>query len=312
MFNVHQYQQIDLKIWNEFVRNSKNAHFFFYREYMDYHSDNFIDNSLMIYDDKGLLVCLLAANKFEGNLISHQGLTFGGFLFKSSIKQSSVLKVMESVLHFLKNSGFLKFQYKRIPYIYHQLPSDEDLYALFRFDFTLYRRDVSSSINLSNQISYSKGRKWLVKKAKNSNLKELDFVDVKRFWAALTNVISQQHGVEPVHSFEQISSLHSKFPKNIIFHAIELDNNYICGAVIFKNNKTVHTQYLFNTEVGRELGALDFLIDELIKNKYSNSSYFDFGISNENQGVYLNEGLISQKEGFGARAICHDFYEKVL
>lgn len=37
--------------------------------------------------------------------------------------------------------------------------------------------------------------------------------------------------------------------------------------------------------------------------------YFDFGISNENNGRFLNRGLIAQKEGFGARTIVHDFYE---
>lgn len=36
---------------------------------------------------------------------------------------------------------------------------------------------------------------------------------------------------------------------------------------------------------------------------------FDFGIVNEQQGWYLNKGLATQKEGFGARAIVHDFYK---
>ncbi|WP_267892974.1 hypothetical protein [Helicobacter bilis] len=29
----------------------------------------------------------------------------------------------------------------------------------------------------------------------------------------------------------------------------------------------------------------------------------------ENNGLFLNEGLIAQKEGFGARTIVHSFYE---
>jgi len=47
----------------------------------------------------------------------------------------------------------------------------------------------------------------------------------------------------------------------------------------------------------------------LIKNVYRNKKYFDFGISTENNGRILNKGLIAQKEGFGARAYVHDFYE---
>ena len=36
---------------------------------------------------------------------------------------------------------------------------------------------------------------------------------------------------------------------------------------------------------------------------------FDFGISTEQGGRYLNEGLIFQKEGFGARTVVYDTYE---
>ncbi|EIA46149.1 hypothetical protein cco111_09042, partial [Campylobacter coli 2680] len=37
--------------------------------------------------------------------------------------------------------------------------------------------------------------------------------------------------------------------------------------------------------------------------------YFDFGISTENGGQFLNHGLISQKEEFGGRGVIYDFYE---
>jgi hypothetical protein len=41
----------------------------------------------------------------------------------------------------------------------------------------------------------------------------------------------------------------------------------------------------------------------------SSKKYFDFGISSEKNGRYLNIGLIQNKESFGARAIAYDFYE---
>lgn len=78
--------------------------------------------------------------------------------------------------------------------------------------------------------------------------------------------------------------------------------------IVFENRDVAHTQYLANSDKGRELGALDSVIDYLLKVKYADFQYFDFGTSNENQGRFLNKGLIGQKEGFGARAIVHDFY----
>ena len=82
--------------------------------------------------------------------------------------------------------------------------------------------------------------------------------------------------------------------------------------MVFENTQIVHTQYLANSIIGRDVGALDFVIDKLINEIYKDKKYFDFGISNENDGRFLNAGLIAQKEGFGARAVVHDFYELMV
>lgn len=312
MYTIKLYDSSEKTVWDEFVTNSKNSHFFFIRDYMDYHSDRFRDYSMMIYDEKESLVALMPSNRNGEIVYSHQGLTFGGLIYKKTIKQINVLKAFEAIVFFLKENGIDKFVYKKMPYIYHQIPADEDLYALFRCNFSLYRRDVSSAVDLNNQIPYSKGRKWLVNKAKNSGLQVILQEDISQFWSILTHVLQVHHGVSPVHSYEEISSLAKMFPDNIVFYSVVYGTDILCGSVVFITSTAVHTQYMFNTERGRELGALDFLIDDLIKTKFYGKKYFDFGISNEDQGRFLNEGLVSQKEGFGARAICHDFYEILL
>jgi hypothetical protein len=47
----------------------------------------------------------------------------------------------------------------------------------------------------------------------------------------------------------------------------------------------------------------------LITEYYTGKRYFDFGISTEQEGRYLNRGMIENKEGFGGRAIVHDWFE---
>ncbi|WP_054180297.1 GNAT family acetyltransferase [Trabulsiella odontotermitis] len=306
---IKKYQKEDNIIWDEFVSLSKNSHFFFLRKYMDYHSARFHDHSLMIYDDKDSLIALLPANMTENKLISHQGLTFGGLLIKPSAKQSEILSVFRNLQKYMSDNEVESILYKRMPYIYHDIPCDEDLYALFRINAKLIRRDVSSTIKLDHQIKYSTLRKRSVKKAKESGLLYNESSDIEAFWNNLTTVLKQIHGVDPVHTLDEIKLLQDNFPENIKFYVGEKNNEQIAGAVLFEVGNTVHTQYLFNSEEGRQLGALDGLIDFLIKETYADRTYFDFGISNEEQGLVLNEGLISQKEGFGARAIVHDFYE---
>ena len=51
------------------------------------------------------------------------------------------------------------------------------------------------------------------------------------------------------------------------------------------------------------------VMDYLINQQYTDKEYFDFGISTEDNGRYLNEGLITQKQEFGGRGVVYDFYE---
>ncbi len=295
--------------WNDFVKNSKNTHFFFQRDYMEYHSDRFEDFSLMIFDETEKLIAILPANIKENILYSHQGLTFGGFLVDDRMKTETMLEIFESLKHFLKEQNIKKIVYKCIPYIYHLKPSEEDRYALFRNNAKLIRRDVTSTIDLTEQVRYSKGRKWTINKAKKESIETFESDDYETFWELLTGVLESNHEAKPVHTLEEIKKLFNLFPKNIRLFLAKKNGRVVSGALIYENQNIVHTQYLANSEEGRETGALDLLIDYLIKDIYKNKKYFDFGISNEDAGKYLNTGLIAQKEGFGARAVVHDFYE---
>lgn len=59
---VEKYSKINEICWDDFVGKAKNRHFFFYRDYMEYHSDRFHDFSLIIYNDKGNIMALISAS----------------------------------------------------------------------------------------------------------------------------------------------------------------------------------------------------------------------------------------------------------
>ncbi|MGL5344137.1 MAG: GNAT family N-acetyltransferase [Plesiomonas sp.] len=306
---IKKYSDSDRLIWNEFLLLAKNKHFFFFRDFMEYHSDRFNDHSLMFFDNDQKLIAILPANSVEGKLYSHQGLTFGGLIIKSSAKQKEVNNIFDAIPEYLKENGFSSLIYKKIPYIYQLFPCDEDLYSLFRCNANIIRRDVSSTIKMNNQIKYSKGRKWIVKKANSSGIIYQESNDLLAFWSNLSSVLMSGHGAKPVHSYDEIVALKKIFPEQIKVFSATVNGAQVAGAVIFITDTVAHTQYLYNTVAGRDVGALDGLVDYLVKTVFIDKEYFDFGISNEKQGRYLNEGLIAQKEGFGARAVIHDFYE---
>ena len=81
MIEVIRYTKDKKSEWDSFVKLSDAFSFLFYRDYMEYHSDRFNDYSLMLYEGNKLCA-LLPGNIREQKLISHQGLTYGGFILK--------------------------------------------------------------------------------------------------------------------------------------------------------------------------------------------------------------------------------------
>jgi hypothetical protein len=295
-------------VWNSFVSNAKNSLFMFNRSYMDYHSDRFTDHSLLVYQED-MLIALLPANEKERMLYSHSGLTFGGIISDYKMKTSLMLKIFQAIKGYLHQNDIAKLIYKAIPYIYHSAPAQEDIYALVYNDAKLIRCDVSTCIDLSTTPNFSERRRRGIKKALSSGLIVKETRDFKNFFDILSQVLEAKYGTKPVHSLSEISMLASYFPDNIKLFCSYKDEQILAGIVIYEYNSLVHAQYIASSEEGKKLSALDLIFNFLITEKYKYKRYFDFGISTEENGRYLNEGLITQKEEFGGRAIVHQFFE---
>lgn len=85
-------------------------------------------------------------------------------------------------------------------------------------------------------------------------------------------------------------------------------NGQIEAGTVFFCRLAYYIHSIWLIRMKEKTGALDCLLDWLITDVYKDKTWFDFGISCKQEGRYLNEGLAAQKEGFGARAVVHDFY----
>ena len=323
MITVTRYTPQKHQTWNEFVKQSRQGTFLFDRNYMDYHKDRFHDHSLMIYY-KDKLYALLPANEVvsasnneipQKELVSHQGLTYGGLLTCNKMTAELTCETFEAIGNYLKQEDFSKLTYKAIPWIYHKIPSEEDLYALIHVGkASLSAREISTTILLQNKLRFSEQRRRGVNKAKKNSLiiRQSSQEDVFAFWNILNNNLQQKYHTRPVHSNEELQLLMSRFPENIIGYSVLKDEEVIAGTIIFITPQVIHTQYIGASEKGKEEGALDLLFDYLINQKKWNAPYFDFGKSTEDRGNYLNTNLIHQKEGFGGRGVAYDTYEWTL
>ena len=301
------YDQSMEKDWNEFVECSKNGTFLFNRGYMDYHKDRFRDNSI-VFLRKGKIHSLLPACIKENIIYSHAGLTYGGLVMNTSVTTSEALEMFSLFKTYCVDNGIKGLVYKSVPYIYHSVPADEDLYALFRNNSRLTARSISSTVFSGDKIRFRELRRRGIKKAMQAGIEVKESDDLNSFWDILSSNLKDKYSTLPTHSLQEIIELKKKFPHNIrLFGAF--DGEEMMGGVLCYFTKTcVHSQYISASPVGKEKGALDLIFDILINEISDNYRYFDFGISTEDGGKYLNESLIYQKEGFGGRAVCYDTY----
>ena len=307
MIKIKKY---DLKYkdqWDSFISSSKNGNFLFYRDYMEYHNDRFTDFSL-IFIKNNKIIALLPANIDEDVLFSHGGLTFGGVISDKTMKTPLMVDIFNELKKYLKDKEVKKLIYKVIPHIYHTIPAEEDLIAIFMNKGKLSRRDVSSTILIEEKIGFTKGKKWNAKKSKESGLKVSRTYDFERFMAILEENL-KKYDTKPVHTLDEIKLLASRFPNNIKLFTASKGDEMLSGVIVYESTKVAHTQYIGALEEGQKLYATEIVLDYLINDYYKEKKYFDFGISTEQEGHYLNEGLIMSKESFGARAVVYDFYE---
>jgi len=297
--------------WDKFVQSSRTPLFMFERNFIEYHSDRFEDSSLVLLDDTGI-IALLPANKVDNKIMSHGGLTYGGLIFAKKFSAEKIVDAAGAMIKTLQGWGIEALQYKSVPHIFHDQPCEEAIYALTRHGALISRRDLSSVVKLSDRPKFSTLRKRKIKTALSSGIEIISDTNFAEFHRILSVSLSK-HGVLPVHSIEELTYLKSKFPNNIELLLARKGEKIVAGILLFIFRSVVHTQYISVSDDGANIGALDLLISEAIDSfEEKNFQYFSFGISTEDNGEFLNAGLIRQKEGFGGRGIVIDTYEVPL
>lgn len=308
---IEKFDYTKVSYWDTLINESKNGTFLFKRGFMDYHANRFTDHSLLIYENSKLLA-VFPANEKDLIIQSHGGLTYGGVVISKDITTSVMLKIWEEICTYYRYKGFTEVIYKAIPTIYHKYPSDEDLYALFRLGALLIRRDITFAIENNKRPKLSKGRKWLLARAKKLGVVIRENNDFRAFMQLEGTNLKKKYQTSPVHSDVEMRLLHDRFPDNIkLFESVNVSGDLLAGIVLFVTDEVAHAQYIASTEEGKESGAFDLLFD-YVWEKYKHLKYFDFGISTEKDGHYLNEGLAYYKESYGARGIVCDFYSQKL
>lgn len=310
-FRIERYRAEMAGEWDAFVRASRNGTFLLERGYMDYHSDRFRECSWAVRKGNSLMALLPANLTDDGVLHSHQGLTYGGWILPMShLDGADLLEIFREACRVWNEAGIRELDYKPVPTVYHRLPSQEDEYALWRLGAMMTECTLDAAANLREGVRFNTLRRRNLRRALAEGVIIREEEKVGPFMEMLDRCLSERHGTHPVHTAAEMELLRGRFPRNIrIFCAYlpaeEGNENPMpdAGVCIYDTGVTAHAQYIATTPTGREKNLLTPLFHKLMAEVFADRDYFDFGISTERGGEWLNEGLLRQKYSFGATGV---------
>lgn len=305
---IHQYTDSDILAWDHLIDISNNSSFIFKRKYIEYHKKKFNEISMVLKQkNSGEILAILPCNLSEKIAISYEGLSFGGLVYRADLKYSDINLCFDMIISHLKSIGVESLIYKSMPYIFRVAPAQEDLYILHKNGAILYRRDLSSIINMRAKLNFSTIRNRGIRKAESNYVRVVEGDFLLDFYKILVDSLSK-HSVEPTHKIHELDYLMKTFPHNIRLFGAFCGDELVAAVLIYCYQNAAHAQYITTSQMGRNVGALDLLFSYLVRDVFINIDYFSFGISTENNGDKINLGLIHQKEGFGARGLVYDSY----
>lgn len=282
--------------WDSFVTNAKNGSFLFYRDFMEYHKDRFIDFSLMFFY-KDVLKAVLPANKVNDVFYSHQGLTYGGLVVAQQFNNDLFRMTHDVLQHFLRDNGFHNYILKQKQFIYNK--------QVFEWEQLYFKDVLHSTFNLVADLSNLKVSKSKLKHYRKND--KMGFIVreescLSNFWTqVLEPLLLEKYQTKPLHNLEEIQNLKNRFPTNIQQFSLYQNEKIIAGITIFRNGKVVKSQYGAATAYGKAVRAMDYLfIYLLFYFKELQFLFFDMGTVADDQFEQgINKGLLQQKIELG-------------
>lgn len=310
-FELVPYTSSHLDCWDSFCEDSCNATFLHSRLFLSYHEDRFTDLSLLIMNS-GKLVGLFPAAQSLSNtslVVSHPGITYGGIIHQGKLLGSENIDTLSLIALHFKLAGYQKLIYKCIPHIYAKMPAQDDLYSLFRLGASIDRSELSSCIDFSSRRPLNSRRRRALKKSNQKVYVSTESILLKDLFFIVQDNLERKYRAKPVHTLDELELLINRFPSEIKVRTVLINGVVEAGVILFTSSNVWHAQYIAASQKAYEVSALDAVFDSIIREaQHSGARYFDFGTSNENNGLVLNDGLYRFKSEFGGGGVIYTSY----
>lgn len=314
---IIRYEPKYLNEWEDFITHSNNGTIFHTRKFLSYHTpDKFEDHSLL-FKNKGKLISALTGAVIEkgGKKVfsSHQGASFGGFVYKDTLGIKETFQLTEEFIDYCSVNGFKRIQLTHSPFIYQKRYNNYPDFALIKNGFQYLKREITSVICLDvpgdETFSLFKPEaRTSTRRAMKTGVEIRKSDDYKTYYKILKSNLNLRHNVQPAHTLDELIKLKNLFPDKIELIGAFLGTTMIAGVVNFYcSDKVVLVFYISHNPEYQQYRPVNLLFYTIIKEAITKRyKYLDFGLFSVNMDP--NWGLGKFKESFGARGIFRDYF----
>lgn len=315
---LRPYTGTDAERFDAFVSASRNGTIFHTRRFLSYHSESrFQDHSLLFFDGETIVGVLPAALK-DGILVCHPGASYGGLILRTDTSVTDTGAMLTVLLQYAKEKNFSGISMLRLPPSSLQKQYSEDqLYWLFQQGYTLTRVEMDGAIDLAdleeNTVlgSFTGKCRNMVRQAERADIQVRLSDDFATYWPILEGVLHGRHGTKPTHTLAEIQSLHDLFPEGFRLLAAYQGTVMVGGIVLVTlHQKALYTLYMAQEYRVQKDHPMHMLLTEAIRlGIREQRNVLHLGVSTEDGGKTVNEGLFFFKESFGCRPVRRESWE---
>lgn len=323
--HIEPYTPAHQEAWEAFVKDSRNGTLFHTRRFLAYHPEGaYKDASLLLYKDDHL-VAVLPAAVVEDNgkkmLVSHPGASYGGLVLSSKYGMKETGEMVDALMAYARVEGFAGIRFLRLPPpSVRRAYSDDQEYWLYQKNWKMFRYELATSLFLQGITeetlleTYEGKCRNAVRQGMKGGATVSVSDDVDQFWPVLEETLNARHGTKPTHTLEAFKALQASCPGEARLIAAEHEGKIIAGIVfVTLHSKALYTLYIAQNFAFQQLRPLPLLVHELAKLALiEKRDVLHFGISTEDGGKEVNEGLFFFKESFGGVSVRRESWECTL
>ncbi len=304
--------------WDSFVKTSRSGTIFHTRQFFAYHpSDRFKDASILFLDGEKIVGLLPAAEK-DNVLVSHPGASYGGLVTAMDTSVTDTGAMLSALVAYAKEKKFAGISLLRLPPAsLHKMYAEDQQYWAYQLGFQLTRCEMDGAIDLTGLkaetiLDSLTGKcRNMVRQAERAGIEVRLSNDFDAFWPILEGVLTGRHGTKPTHNVTEIKKLHELLPEGFRVLGAYQGKTMVGGIVLITiHDKALYTLYMAQEYAVQKDHPMHLLLVEAIKLALKEKKrVLHLGVSTEDGGKKVNEGLFFFKESFGCRPVRRETWE---